>query len=342
MGCINSSMPFGERWFIKMNDPLISVIVPVYKVEQYLDRCVESIVNQTYSNLEIILIDDGSPDKCPAMCDAWKEKDKRIKVVHKKNGGLSDARNMGMEICNGELIGFVDSDDWIDQEMYQRLYDAIRLDDSDIAACNVAMVWGNRTLTQTLSKPVNCVLNCEEAMKALIEESYLKQPVWCKLYKAKLIRNILFPIGKYHEDAFWSYQALGAAKQVSVINYVGYYYWQRNGSIMHENYSLKRLDALIALEQRQDYLESNFPSLAIKGRCSLWFSCMYHGQKILQNLPMQERFTAIQYINNILRRHLFSSNALNKLGFKERFWIRTAKVSFGIACRIRNILKLGL
>ena len=100
---------------------LISVIVPVYDVEKYLDRCVESIVNQTYQNLEIILVDDGSPDNCPAMCDNWAEKDSRIKVIHKKNGGLSDARNAGMEIVTGEFIGFVDSDDWIEPEMYQLL-----------------------------------------------------------------------------------------------------------------------------------------------------------------------------------------------------------------------------
>ena len=95
-----------------MKEPLISIIVPVYKVEKYLNRCVESIVKQTYSNLEIILVDDGSPDQCPAMCDAWMKKDNRIKVVHKKNGGLSDARNAGMKISKGEFIGFVDSDDW--------------------------------------------------------------------------------------------------------------------------------------------------------------------------------------------------------------------------------------
>ncbi len=100
---------------------LISVIVPVYKVEAYLNRCVESIVNQSYSNLEIILVDDGSPDRCPEMCDVWSQKDKRIKVIHKENGGLSDARNAGMAIATGTYIGFVDSDDWIDRDFYEKL-----------------------------------------------------------------------------------------------------------------------------------------------------------------------------------------------------------------------------
>lgn len=326
----------------KMKKPLISVIIPVYNVEKYLNRCVESIVGQTYRNLEIILVDDGSPDRCPAMCDAWAEKDNRIKVVHKKNGGLSDARNAGLEMAGGELIGFVDSDDWIAPDMYQCLYETMKADNSDVAACGVKMVWEDDTLPQILTKAGSCVLNRNEAMQALIEESWLKQPVWYKLYKAELIRNIWFPVGKYHEDVFWSYQAIGAAERVSVIDHAGYYYWQRSGSIMGEEYSLKRLDVIEALEYRQEYLERYFPDLAAKARCGLWFSCMFHGQKILQNLPAQERLNAFQYINRVLQRHPFSSSMLKGMVRKEVFWIRMAKLSLITACRIRNALKIGL
>ena len=124
----------------------ISVIVPVYKVEPYLDKCVSSIVNQTHKNLEIILVDDGSPDNCPAMCDAWAEKDSRIRVMHKTNGGLSDARNAGMAVATGELMAFVDSDDWIVPDMYEYLYQRLTEDNSDIAACGVQMVWEDKKL----------------------------------------------------------------------------------------------------------------------------------------------------------------------------------------------------
>lgn len=323
-------------------EKLISVVVPVYKVEKYLNRCVKSIVDQTYRNLEIILVDDGSPDRCPAMCDVWTEKDSRIKVIHKKNGGLSDARNVGMEVARGELIGFVDSDDWIDKNMYQYLYKAIKSDNSDVAACGVEMIWENGKKSRMLTQNGNCVLNREEAMEALIEESWIKQPVWYKLYKTGTIRNILFPVGKYHEDAFWSYQVIGAAERVSIRDYVGYYYWQHNGSIMGEKYSLKRLDAIQALEHRQNYLETNFPNLATKAKYSLWFSCIYHGQKILQNLPEQEQESAIRYIRHVLQQHPFSANTLKGLTQKEKFWIRMAKVSLPVACRIRNVLKIGL
>ena len=130
---------------------LISVIVPVFKVDPYLDRCVESIVNQTYRNLEIILVDDGSPDSCGAMCDAWAEKDRRIKVIHKKNGGLSDARNAGLDIATGTLIGFVDSDDFIRSDMYLLLMERLMEDGSDIAACGVEMVFEDGTPSRMLT-----------------------------------------------------------------------------------------------------------------------------------------------------------------------------------------------
>ena len=132
---------------------LISIVVPVYKVEPYLDKCVSSIVNQTYKNLEIILVDDGSPDNCPVMCDAWAEKDNRIRVIHKPNGGLSDARNAGMSAATGELIAFVDSDDWIAPDMYEKLYHRLTEDGSDIAACGVQMVWEDNTPPRMLTRP---------------------------------------------------------------------------------------------------------------------------------------------------------------------------------------------
>ena len=141
------------------NLPLISVIVPVYKVEAYLDKCISSIVGQTYRNLEIILVDDGSPDNCGAICDAWAEQDSRIKVIHKENGGLSDARNAGMSAATGELLGFVDSDDHISPEMYQLLYERMIADNSDISACGVEMVFENGLPSRPLTKPGTCILD---------------------------------------------------------------------------------------------------------------------------------------------------------------------------------------
>ena len=155
----------------------ISVIVPVYEVEAYLDRCVQSIVDQTYTNLEIVLVDDGSPDNCGAMCDAWAEKDSRIRVIHQENGGLSAARNAGLAVATGDLIGFVDSDDYVSGDMYQLLWENMKTEGSDIAVCGVQMVYDDGTLGQPFTKEGCCVLRGEEVLRASIEESWLLSQV---------------------------------------------------------------------------------------------------------------------------------------------------------------------
>ena len=322
-----------------MDAAKISIIVPVYKVEPYLDKCVSSIVNQTYKNLEIILVDDGSPDNCPAMCDAWAEKDSRIRVIHKTNGGLSDARNAGMTVATGELMAFVDSDDWIAPDMYEYLYQRLTEDNSDIAACGVQMVWENKTPSRMLTRDGNCVLNQEEAMRAIIEESWLKQPVWYKLYKTALVRDILFPKGKCHEDVFWSYQAVGKAKKVSISDYIGYYYLQRGGSIMGAGYSLKRLDAVEAKVQRCAYIQERFPALSPLAIKDLWFTCIYQGQLALRALNKAEAEKILTYFENLVETHPFQMEGCS---LKERLWLNMAKSSLAVACRIRNALKIGL
>lgn len=204
-----------------MNNQLISIIIPVYNVERYLDRCVSSVTGQDYRNLEIILIDDGATDSSSWLCESWAGKDSRIKVIHKKHGGLSDARNAGLRVAGGDLIGFVDSDDWIGPEMYSRLKDALEKDQSDIAACSVEIVWEDEGRTKLLKERENIILNRLEAQKELLYESRLRQPVWDKLYRRKVLEGVFFEKGKQHEDVFWSYKVIGNAERVSVIDYVG-------------------------------------------------------------------------------------------------------------------------
>lgn len=321
-----------------MEQQKISVIVPVYKVEAFLDRCVQSIASQTYKNLEIILVDDGSPDNCPTMCDAWAEKDRRVKVVHKKNGGLSDARNAGMAIATGELMGFVDSDDWIALDMYQHLHDLLEADGSDIAACGVEMVWEDGTPSRILTKTGSCVLNQKEAMRAIIEESWLKQPVWYKLYKTALIRDIPFPVGKYHEDVFWSYQAVARAQKVSVSDKTGYYYVQRSGSIMGEGYSLKRLDAVEAKCQRLEFIRLNCPVLVPVCWTDLFFTCLYHGQMAIKHLD----HTLAKQVLAVLKERIPDLHCCAyPMPLKIRCWAVMSKISLKMTCRIRSILGIG-
>ena len=322
---------------------LISIIIPIYKVEKFLDRCVESVVNQTYSNLEIILVDDGSPDNCPYMCDEWAEKDSRIKVIHKLNGGLSDARNEGLKSSTGKYVGFVDSDDWIAPEMYERLLQSIIIEHSDIAACSVEMIWENNSQSsRMLVQQNNCILNRKDAQEALLDETKLKQPVWYKLYRKSIIKDIPFAKGKYHEDIFWSFQAIGNANRVSIIDYVGYYCLQRCESIMGQKYSLKRLDAVEGKCSRQDYLRINFPELEDKALVDLWFTCLYHGQAVLRELKKDEKIQALEFLNKIINKYPITKCKMIDIKKSHCIWLLLTRLSFVKTCKIRNLLKIGV
>lgn len=321
---------------------LISVIVPVYKVEQYLDKCVQSIVDQTYRNLEIILVDDGSPDSCGAMCDAWAEKDSRIKVIHKENGGLSDARNAGMAAASGKYMGFVDSDDCITPDMYQLLLERMVSDGSDIAACGVEMVYENGSPGQMLTASGSWVLDREEAMEAIVRESLLKQPVWYKLYRAELIQDIPFAVGKYHEDVFWTWQAIDRAEKISVFDTPCYYYLQRSGSIMGERFSEKRLDAVEANCIRVEYLLKHYPRIAQLDLCGLHFICLYFGQQAMRTLDKAQWEPILEALSAAVDRYPVPYRVRRALNQSHRLWLWMIRHSFVSTCRIRNMLRLGM
>ena len=321
---------------------LISVIVPVFQVAQYLDRCVSSIVNQTYRNLEIILVDDGSPDACPQMCDEWAKRDDRIKVLHKENGGLSDARNAGLREAHGSLIGFVDSDDWIAPEMFERLKKAIDQDGSDIAACSIKMVWESNGEERMLTVQENCVLNRHEAQKELLNENKLKQPACSKLYKRSTIGDVFFEKGKYHEDVYWSYQVTGNADKVSIIDYIGYYYWQRGNSIMGETYSLKRLDVIEAVCRRYEYIKVEFPELSTQAKRSIRNNCIYHAQLALSYLPKDEKATALNYLESVKRRYPLKYKEFSDQKYTHQVWLVLSSISLKATAIIKNALKVGL
>lgn len=232
-------------------DELISVIIPVYRVEKYLNRCVESVVSQSYRNLEIILVDDGSPDRCGEMCDAWAEKDRRIRVIHKHNGGLSDARNAGIRAAIGEYIVFVDSDDYIAQEMIERLLRAAKDADTPMAICNVYCIDTHDVPTgESDHSPIRDeVLTADQILPRFYQELGLLYIVaWNKLYHRSLLKHETFPVGKWHEDEFVAAQLIWKAGRAACIGYMGYcYVRQRDGSIMSAKDDLRHLDTLEAL-----------------------------------------------------------------------------------------------
>ena len=208
----------------------ISVIIPIYNVEKYLKRCIESIIKQTYSNLEIILVDDGSPDGCAKICDEYKNKDERIVVIHKKNGGLSDARNAGLKVATGEIISYIDSDDYVDLDMYEKMTKAMEEKNADIVVCGTNIDYEDGH-TKVKCEKEEKSFNREEALIELNSFKSFDMAVWNKLYKREVVDKIEFPVGKKSEDYFVMYQYFARAKKVVIINQAKYHYFQRSNSI---------------------------------------------------------------------------------------------------------------
>lgn len=249
---------------------LISVIVPVYKVEQYLHRCVDSILAQTYTNLEVILVDDGSPDDCGRICDDYAAKDSRVQVVHKVNGGLSSARNAGLAVATGRYVGFVDSDDYIHAQMYEKLHRVLVENDAQISVCSyvyVDEVTGQADGGMAAVNPLkNGVLSTRQAYEAI--NSYrpgysFYVTAWNKLYERTVFDGCLFAEGRLHEDEFIVHHLMKRCRRIAVTEDVLYYYVQRSGSIMNTKASEKSLDALIAgMDRYAFYLEEKQGKLA--------------------------------------------------------------------------------
>lgn len=236
----------------------VSVIVPIYNVEQYLAKCIDSLLNQTLEDIEIILVDDGATDSSPKICDTYALKDNRIKVIHKSNGGLSDARNVGLEVTKGEYIAFLDSDDWVEPNFYEYLYKLIKREQADIAQCDYIEAYSHDAkidFNEIIKENVHTGI---EALYLLHGEEYVKTVVvWNKIYKRKLFKSIRFPKGKIHEDEATTYKVLHQASKVVNSNLPMVYYRQREGSIMAEGFNDKRLYVLEAWREKRDYFEQH-------------------------------------------------------------------------------------
>ena len=242
-------------------DFLISIIIPVYKVEKYLDKCVESIVNQTHKNLEIILVDDGSPDNCPKICDEWARKDKRIKVVHKKNGGLSSARNTGLDICNGEYIMFVDSDDYCDIRICEILLKILTENNTDLAMCGVQLFKEGDTPSEDQYRHEDLfIYKGKEVLDHIYKTNipYIMTS-WAKLYKRSLFQNLRFPVGKLHEDEYVFAEFMCNTSCFAYTRTRMYFYLQRRSSIMGTKSQRNIQDVLEAFTLRKKYLDEKMP-----------------------------------------------------------------------------------
>lgn len=274
--------------------PLISVIVPVYKVEPYLNKCLRSITEQTYRNLEIILVDDGSPDRSGAICDEWAAKDSRVRVIHKENGGGGLARNTALDAATGDLIAFVDSDDYIAPDMFAYLY-SLMDEGVDIAECAFVETEGDDAAFSGGTGGTT-VYSGEEAMAANIQNTVFRQLIWNKLYRREVVGDIRFPVGTKIDDEFFTYRVLGNANKLILSDRVCYVYRQQSASVMHQKYSLKRLEGLTAKAQRLEYLRAHMPSLVEQAQEELTMACLFGMQGTLECLKGEEKWQAKKLI----------------------------------------------
>ncbi|NJP38923.1 glycosyltransferase family 2 protein [Alkalicoccus luteus] len=270
-------------------EPLISVIIPVYNVESYVDKCLKSVINQSYKNLEIIIVNDGSTDSSALICRKYLTIDKRIIFINQKNKGLSSARNTGLNVAQGEFIGFVDSDDYIHSDMYLLLMNALRIEQADLAIGGYEKVFDTDEQQSSLNINFSSTLNynCTRSklFNHLFDERAIQTIIACnKLYKRYLFDNVRYPIGKIHEDEFVIHHILNKVSKAVYLDLPLYLYVQRKSSIMNTPFSLKNLDLANAYNNRFKMFQSidnnHLMSKALYSYLSLCMSHYYSVKKL--------------------------------------------------------------
>ncbi len=296
-----------------MKNELISVIVPVYNVERYLEKCVESVCRQTYKNLEIILVDDGSTDRSGEICDALSKTDARIKVIKKENGGLSDARNAGMEIASGKWWIFVDSDDYIAPNTVETMLRAAVENRCEIAICNMVRIYEDGEM-ESFYRPVT------ESTVWAEEQRFetLKQPSVCnKLFYAELFEGVRFPKGKYYEDTFIYHVLAYRASRIALTGLDGYYYLSRRESILgHPQFTDSYFDFIEAVHERASFLLNHGISFYGDEACLSLYAAVSNAEKnILKTEENKDLFKKMRREYNEAYLRLISSK---NVGIKQR------------------------
>jgi glycosyltransferase involved in cell wall biosynthesis len=304
-----------------MEQQKISVIIPVYKVEAYLEKCVMSVLCQTYQCLEIILVDDGSPDGCPALCDELAQRDGRIQVIHKENGGLSSARNAGIEAATGDYLFLLDSDDYIVPEALEKLYRALTENGADMSLCDYARVdEQGQWLDQDELIPGQ-VLSQAQALALLAPQNgwWRYSVACCKLYRRQIFDTLRFPVGKIHEDEFVMHHVFGQCQRVAAVPERLYMYVQRPGSIMAAKVTVKKLDAVEAFFERCDFYKARgYEAQAVccltKAYGTLW--------RIMNGLNMAEYEDNVRPYVQELSTRMVRRGDLRGLWLRVGFWRR--------------------
>lgn len=246
-----------------MDKCLISVIIPIYNVEPYIERCINSVLVQTYTDLEIILVDDGSTDRSGELCDRYALKDQRIKTLHQPNQGLAGARNSGIAVSSGSLITFLDGDDWFAKDAIENLYAVMCRENAQISCCLI------KTLDEYEAsegrdnqREIEMVgYSCSDGLKKMLQQSEITCSACAKLYKRELFENIKYPEGKLFEDLGTTYKIFSKADKIALVRRVGYFYYTRPGSIQHSTFDTRKLIELQFAKEQKAFLDKRFPEL---------------------------------------------------------------------------------
>lgn len=338
--------------YYEKNSELISVIVPIYNVEKYIRKCVTSILQQTYKNLEVILVDDGSKDECGQICDEFSDIDFRVVVIHKENGGLSSARNAGLEIARGKYISLVDGDDYIHPQMYERLLQILQKEKADIVACKFRMLDENE---KAPIKKYNTIIDKNEYTAIMGREIYWQLWLrdnetvvqWNKLFRKEIFEHCRYPIGKLHEDVYMIHQQLKKCHKIVYVNEELYYYVQRGNSIMHmESYAGIR-DAVEGYEQRALFFRTKKYNYEYQQTLRMLVDYMTWKYELTkQNATKIETDKLVRLYQKIYKRHKkdikFSDEekALYYIPDYYDAFIKYKQRKNGIYCRLKKIIGL--
>lgn len=281
----------------------VSVIVAVYNVEKYLNKCVDSLLAQTLSDIEILLVDDGSTDGSGRICDDYAGKDNRVRVIHKENGGLSDARNRGIEEALAEYIGFIDGDDYVDEDMFEVLYQNLLKEEADVSVCGLYHCYTNDTRTSADTTGYY-VTDAKEIIRMVLDSSKISVNAVNKLYRKQLFDHIRFPKGKRSEDAHIMIRLLDQVKTAVVTMAPKYYYIHREGSITTQKYSAADLSVIEAYTNNLKFVREHYPELMPEARFRYFWSHFYVLDKMMftENMDKKGKNTEKKIIQR-LRRH---------------------------------------
>lgn len=304
-----------------MNPDLISVIVPIYNVAKYLRACLDSIIHQTYYNLEIILVDDGSTDESSSICDEFSDLDNRIIIKHQKNGGLSDARNTGIEIATGKYITFVDSDDVIATDMIDYLHKLLVENNADMSLCQMRKIDENGRYIDNPPSVASSVVGYspEECLRKYFTDSRFDTVAWSKLYKTKMFSDVRYPKGKYHEDVFTTYKILAKCRIIAIGGERKYMYRARPNSIMNLSFKPAHMHAIEGKCELNDFIENNYPSLSKYSHAEIVYAANMCSMRIANS--EKEYIEFVQSLQGIYRKYIFDYIGQNRSFYAKIFSI---------------------